>query len=170
MRQRLYFMLPDVASARRTANDLLLARIEDRHMHFLAKRGTHLGELHEASALQKTDIVHGAQVGLVLGGLIGLCAGLYVVLTPPEGMVLHLATVLVMAIGGALLGTWVASMIASSIPNSKLTAFDQDLNDGKVLLMVDVPATRVSEVQRLVHDAHPEAGDRGVEPSLPVFP
>jgi hypothetical protein len=40
MRRRLYFVLPDVDSARRTADDLLLARVEDRHMRFLARRGT----------------------------------------------------------------------------------------------------------------------------------
>ena len=32
MRRRLYWLLPDVESARRTADDLLLARVEDRHM------------------------------------------------------------------------------------------------------------------------------------------
>ena len=49
MTHRLYFVLPDVASARQLADDLLLARVEDRRMHFLAKRGTELGALHEAS-------------------------------------------------------------------------------------------------------------------------
>ena len=67
MRRRLYFLLPDVESARRTADDLLLARVEDRHMHFLAKRGTDLAELHEAGYLIKTDFLHGAGVGLGLG-------------------------------------------------------------------------------------------------------
>src|SRR5579885_3248105 len=38
MRRRLYFVLPDLDSARRTADDLLLARIEHRHMYFLARR------------------------------------------------------------------------------------------------------------------------------------
>src|SRR5712692_11412711 len=61
MRRRVYFLLPDLGSAIRTANDLLLARVEDRSMHFLAKRGMSLGELHEANALQKSDAVHGAE-------------------------------------------------------------------------------------------------------------
>ena len=56
MRRRLYVVLPDLASARQTANDLLLARIEDRHMHFLARRDLALGELHAAGVLQKTDL------------------------------------------------------------------------------------------------------------------
>ena len=49
MTHRLYFALPDVASARQLADDLLPARVEDRRMHFLAKRGTDLGALHDAS-------------------------------------------------------------------------------------------------------------------------
>jgi len=71
MRRRLYWMLPDVDSARRCANDLLLARIEDRHMHFLARRGVDLAELHEASMLQKSDVRHGALLGGVIGGIMG---------------------------------------------------------------------------------------------------
>jgi hypothetical protein len=91
MRRRLYFLLPDVVSARRTAADLLLARVEHRHMHVLAKRGTDLTELHEANPLQKTDLVHGAERGR--DRRIGGCSRLFVVLTPPE-FTLELATVL----------------------------------------------------------------------------
>src|SRR6267378_5430728 len=82
MRRRLYFLLPDVESARHTADDLLLARLEDRHMHFLARRGTDLGELHEASYLFKTDLLHGAGIGLMLGGIGGLILGAVIVAYP----------------------------------------------------------------------------------------
>ena len=58
MRRRLYFLLPDVPCAKRTADDLLLSRVDDRHMHFLAKRGTDLGELHECSYALKTDFAY----------------------------------------------------------------------------------------------------------------
>jgi hypothetical protein len=51
----------------RGEDDLLLARIEERPIHFLAKRGTSMDGLHEANVLQKTDLVHGAQLGLVPG-------------------------------------------------------------------------------------------------------
>src|SRR5918992_2737210 len=85
MRRRLYFLLTDVDSATRTADDLLLARTEDRHMRFLAKRGTDLGELHEASYLQKTDLVHGAGIGLMLGGIGGLLLRAIIVAYSPAG-------------------------------------------------------------------------------------
>ena len=63
MRRRLYVVLPDLPSARCTADDLLLARIEDRHMHFLARRDVDLGDLHAASFLQKSDIRHASFIG-----------------------------------------------------------------------------------------------------------
>ena len=77
MRRRLYFVLPDVQSARTMLNDMLLARIECRHIHFLAARGTLPPDLPEASVLQKTDIVHGAQLGLIIGAVVGAAARIH---------------------------------------------------------------------------------------------
>ena len=35
MRRRIYWLLPDLASARKTMDDLLLARIHEGHIHFI---------------------------------------------------------------------------------------------------------------------------------------
>jgi len=170
MRLRMYVTLPDTSSARRLADDLLLARIEDRHMHFLARRGTDLGELHEASYLQKTDAVHGAAVGLVVGGALGIVLGLFLVYFPPGGATLQLVTVLITAIVGGGLGAWVSTMVGLQVPNSRLKGFEGDMEEGKVLLMLDVPSTRYEEVRRIIARTHPEAMDRGSEPTVPAFP
>ena len=71
MRNRLYYVLPDAASANTTRDDLLVARVEDRNVHFLAKRGTGLVRLHEAGAQQKSDRVLGAENGMAFGALCG---------------------------------------------------------------------------------------------------
>lgn len=170
MRRRLYFLLPDVDSAKRTADDLLLARIEDRHMRFLAKRGTDLGELHEASYLQKTDLVHGAGIGLMLGGIGGLLLGAIIVAYPPEGTNPKLVAVLIAAIVGGVLGAWMSSMAAAAVPNSRLKQFQDDIERGKVLLMVDVPYGRVGQIRDLVLTRHPEAVPGGQETRFPAFP
>lgn len=170
MRRRLYFLLPDVESARRTADDLLLARIDDRHMHFLARRGTQLGELHEASYLQKTDMAHGAGVGFALGGLGGLVLGALIVAYPLEGTHPQLVMVLIATILGAALGAWMASMAAAAVPNSRLKPFHDEIARGKVLLMVDAPFARVEEVRDLVLARHPEALSGGLESRYPAFP
>jgi len=170
MRLRMYVMLPDLASAHKVANDLLLARVEDKHMHFLARRGTNLGELHEASYLQKTDTVHGAFRGLAIGGGMGVLLGLLLVTFPPGGIHVELVAVLIAAIVGAGLGSWVSSMVGLQVPNSRLKAFEEDIQAGKVLLMLDVPVGRTQEVHDIIARRHPEAAERGNEPTVPAFP
>jgi hypothetical protein len=161
MRRRLYFILPDVESARRTADDLLLARVEDRHMRFLARRGTELDPLHEAGYLDKTDMVHGAAVGLALGAIIGALVGVMVVAYPPDGTNPQLVSVLIGMLIGAPLGAWMASMAGAAVPNSRLRQFQGDIDAGRVLTMVDVPFGRVDEITELVVSRHPEAMPRG---------
>ena len=170
MRRRLYFVLPDVKSAREMLDEFLLARIECKHIHFLSKRDSLPPDLPEANVLQKTDIVHGAQLGIGIGGIVGAVAGALLVFFPPEGITLKFVTMLAVAIGGALFGAWASSMVASAVPNSRLKAFESDMEAGKVLMMVDVPMRRVSEICDLVAARHPEAVSRGFEPTIPAFP
>jgi uncharacterized membrane protein YeaQ/YmgE (transglycosylase-associated protein family) len=170
MRLRMYVTVPDLASAKQLANDLLLARIEDRHMHFLARRGTNLGELHEASYLHKTDAMHGAFTGLVIGGVVGVMVGLLLVYFPPGGASIQLVAVLIAALVGAALGVWIAGMMGLRVPNSQLKGFEHELEEGKILLMLDVPSGRYDEVRQIIARTHPEATDRGNEPTVPAFP
>jgi hypothetical protein len=170
MKRRLYFLLPDVDSATRTANDLLLARVEDRHMHCLAKRGTDLGELHEASYLLKTDLMRGAGIGLFFGALGGVILGYLIVNHPPEGTHPGLAAALLAALVGVALGAWLGSMAASAVPNSRLRQFGDELERGKVLMIVDVPYEKVDGIREIVAARHPEVLASSQETRYPAFP
>lgn len=170
MRRRLYFLLPDVHSARSMLDEMLLARIHVERIHFLAKRDTLPDDLPEASVLQKTDMVHGAQLGVVIGAAGGLLGGLAVVFFPPEGILVPGVAILIGGISGALLGSWISSMAASAVPNTKLDAFHPEIERGRVLMMVDVPMRRVDEISQRVAARHPEAVARGWEPTIPAFP
>ena len=87
MRRRLYFLLPDVKTAKAVFKKLLLARIEQEHVFFLAKEGVALGDLPEATMLQKSDEIHGLALGLVVGGTTGALAGVVAMMFPPSGLV-----------------------------------------------------------------------------------
>jgi hypothetical protein len=170
MRRRLYVVLPDVASARQTANDLLLARIEDRHMHFLGRRDMSLEDLHEASFLQKTDVRHAAFLGAGIGVVGGAAVGVFLKISQLGDINFDVGTVMLCTVGGLVLGSWMSTLIGVSTPSTCLKTFEKDIEDGKILLMVDVPHSRVEEIQDLLHNRHPEATDRGVELSMPAFP
>lgn len=170
MRRRLYYMLPDMPAARKFLDVLLLARIEERHMHFYAKEGTLLPDMPEANFTQTTDLVHGAEMGVLVGGAVGLLGGILLVMFPPEGLQLQMVAILATAIGGAFFGAWASGMAAAAIPNSRLKSFQGGIDRGQVLLIIDVPFRRVNEIEDLVADHHPEAKFGGVEPHTPVFP
>ncbi len=170
MRRRLYFLLPDLDSAQRAMNDLLLARVEEKHIHFLAKDGTDLADLHPANLLQSSDIVHGAESGLIIGGAAGLAAGLVAAFYPLVGDGPQWGLMLVTFLIGAPFGAWVASMIGSSVPNSRLKPFQKAIDEGQILLMADIPKDRLEEVEGMLRNRHPEGHDEGVEPTIPAFP
>lgn len=170
MRRRLYWVLPDVESARKAADDLLLARVGDQHMHFLARRGTDLGDLNEASILQKSDVRHAATVGVLLGALIGALAGWAMTAYPMERLHFGGGGFLLMTLFGAGFGFFASTLVGSSVPNSSLRQFAPEIEAGRILLMVDVPLHQVDRVQAYFVERHPEAAWRGVDPAVPAFP
>ncbi len=171
MRRRIYWLLPDLASARRTMDDLLLARIDESHIHFAAREGTDMTGLHPANILQTSDVVRAAQLGLVVGAAAGAVAGVVAVLFfSMSGDAPHWGVAAVLAIVGAPIGAWAASMIGVSVPSKRLARFEGAIESGQLLLMVDVPRSRVAEIETLLTTAHPEGHFEGEEPNIPAFP
>lgn len=170
MRRRLYFLLPDTRRARQILDELLLARIEERHIHLLAREGMPMEGLPVANLLQRSDLLHGIETGLVIGGATGILAGLVTVLFPPGGLDLGGGTVLALALAGAGIGAWASGMIGTDVPNSRLRRFMPAIEQGQVLLMVDVRLGQVQDVSEMIHRHHPEASDHGIEPTIPAFP
>jgi hypothetical protein len=78
--------------------------------------------------------------------------------------------VLIAAIVGGVLGAWMASMAAAAVPNSRLKAFQKEIEQGKMLLMVDVPYGRVEQIREVVLSRHPEAVAGGQASRYPAFP
>jgi len=159
-----------VARARQAVDELLLARIDDHHIHVLAKEDTPLDDLPQANLLQRSDFVHGIEIGLSIGGATGVLAGLIAITFPPGGIALSGWTVLACALAGAVIGAWVSGMIGTDVPNSQLKEFDKAIEQGQVLMMVDVPKGKVEAVTNMIKRHHPEADMHGIEPTIPAFP
>jgi hypothetical protein len=170
MRRRLYFVLPELESAETIEKELLLAKIDDPHIHFLAKEGINLGRLHVANLMQRSDLLHGIGIGLVAGGLTGALAGVALSFFPELSESIGMGGILVLAVICAMIGSWISGMIAVSIPNSRLRRFQPAIDRGEILLMVDVPVRRVKEIRDLITRLHPEAKARGQDAQIPAFP
>jgi len=168
MRKRLYFLLPDLPDAKTIVNELLIARIDDHHIHVMAKEGTSLGDLPEATLFQKSDFVHSIETGMVVGGISGLVGGVIAIVALQLGSMMGLI-VLGCTIFGAGFGIWTSGMIGSSIKNTRLKEFEQSMEDGKILIMVDVPTEKIESITEQVKK-HKEIILGGEDHTMPAFP
>ena len=67
--RRLFFLTPDVVSCRHIITELKESGVPQRHLHVIGSITQPLDDLPEASVLQKTELLHGIEIGAGLGAL-----------------------------------------------------------------------------------------------------
>ena len=161
--KRLYFLIPDTTIAKSIVDDLLLADVEEKHIHVIAKEGTPLDELPEASLLQKSDLIPALEKGAALGGVTGILTGVLAVTFPPAGIILGGGGLLGITLASAGIGAWLSSMIGVDVENSQLKAFEAAIHEGQILMLIDIPKERVSYFTERVQTIYPEVFIEGTE-------
>ncbi|MHB1950690.1 MAG: DUF1269 domain-containing protein [Acidiferrobacteraceae bacterium] len=168
--KRLYFIAPDVEQAHRAVNELLVERIPEKDIHVIAREGIPLGDLPEASMMQRSDLTSAIEKGVALGGAAGVLAGL-VAISLPTGLVLAGgATVLATTVAGASVGVFGAALKGLDVPNTRLREFEDDIKRGQILIIVDVPADKVETTRVAMAAEHLQVKDKGRDPVMPRFP
>jgi hypothetical protein len=155
--RRIYVLLPTEESCRLVVEELEGANVPPSHLHVLAGLTHELKDLPGASIWQRTELAHGIEWGIGLGGVAGLLGGLLVVAFPPAGIVLGGGALLAGTAAGAGFGAVVTALLGSQEHNHKLDAFQRALAAGQILLLVDVPRYREDEVKTTILKHHPEA-------------
>ncbi|MFB3080145.1 MAG: DUF1269 domain-containing protein [Nitrosomonadaceae bacterium] len=168
--RRIYFLVPDVTTTKRIVDELLLARIEERHIHVIAKSGTPMEDLPEANLLQKSDFIPAVERGLALGGTTGILAGLVAVTLPATAPMLAGGILLMATLSGAGIGAWAGGMVGVSVGNTRIKQFEKAIEAGQLLLLADVPKSRVDEIEERVKQHLPQVKIEGTEPTIPAFP
>ena len=168
--RRIYFLVPDVSTTKRIVNELLLARIDERHIHVIAKNGTPMEDLPEANLFQKSDFIPAVERGLALGGSTGILAGLVAITLPASAPMLAGGVLLMATLSGAGIGAWAGGMIGVSVGNTRIKQFEDAIEAGQLLLLADVPKSRVEEIEERVKQHIPQVAIEGTEPTIPAFP
>jgi hypothetical protein len=155
--RRVYVLLPTEESCRLVVEELEASNIPESHLHVTAGLTHDLKDLPAASIWQRTELAHGIEWGIGLGGVAGLLGGLLGIAFPPAGIVLGGGALLVGAVAGAGFGALVTALIGSQEHSHKLDRFQRALAAGQILLMVDVHRKREEEVKATIRKHHPEA-------------
>lgn len=168
--RRLYFLMPNINVTHELVKELLLSHVEERYIHVIAKEGTPMEDLPEASLIQKSDFVPAIEKGLTIGAITGVVCGLVAMTFPPAGLVIGGGAVFAIGAAGAGVGGLMSSMVGIGLPSSRLEKFEDAINSGEFLVLIDVPRVRVDEIEAMVKKHHPEVDIEGTEPMMPPFP
>jgi len=168
MMRRLCFLVPDVDSAHGVVGDLRGAGITDENIYVVAREGTPLGDLPEAGEIATSDFYPQLERGLAVGGTIGVIGGLLAMRA--LGAVIGGGAVLLFGLIGAGVSGLLSAIAGASFPNSRLAQFEDEIEKGRLLIMVDATDDQRPLVERIVTTRHPEAEIEGFEPPAPILP
>ena len=168
--KRIYFLLPTVQSAASIVAELVDNGVPEKHIHLIANENTSLEDLPEATLLQKSDFIPAVERGIPIGGTTGLLAGLVAMTIPGFGAIVSGGALIAVTLAGAGVGTLLSSMVALEIPNSRHKAYQDAIDKGEILMLIDTPKDQVGHMTELVIRHHAEAELEGIEPRLPLLP
>tara|TARA_R110001592_G_scaffold363372_2_gene686226 strand:- start:103583 stop:104092 length:510 start_codon:yes stop_codon:yes gene_type:complete len=167
--KRLCFLSPDREHALAVIRDLKEDGISDKHIYVIARSSETLGDLPDGGP-EDDDFLPAYERGLAFGGVSGLFLGLVAMTFPPAGIVIGGGGILLIGAMGASVGAFLTGMAGAAFPNSRLKAFEKDIDAGKLLIMVDVAQNQVERINQLILQHDPEVEIEGLEPSAPVVP
>ena len=165
MLRRLFFLFPDEEHAQSVVDKLVDIDISKRRIHAITL-GKKLKTLPEATKRQKNDTAFRAQSILWNFNLLLFAFATIVFFI---SLVVGELFWIIAALAIMVVTFFVGEQFVVRVPDVHLSEFTDALSHGEILLMVDVPAARVAEIEDFIHRRHPEAVVGGVGWSLDAF-
>lgn len=173
--KRLCFLSPDSDHTYQVVKDLKEYGIPEKHIYVIGKsdvvgqRDDRLEGLPDEGP-EGDDFLDAYKRGLALGGTGGIFAGIYLMLVPTAGLVLGGGALLLIGLAGAGLGGLLSGIAGAAFHSSRLSEYEQALNQGAVLVLVDVPKNDVDRTEELIRRQDPEIEIEGSEASFNLLP
>ncbi len=148
MKTRRVYTVPDLDVARRAMCELRDAGIDDDDLSLVARADIELEAIPDGRKEAGTDFKPALLRGAGYGGATGLLAGLAAVAVPPLGITL--AGAAMMTVVGAAVGSWASALVGSTIEDPIRRKFEQEIADGRILLVIDAPRDLLPREEAIV--------------------
>lgn len=135
MKTRHVFSVPDLATAEACLDAARNAGLGNDNLSLIARADIELDSIPDELKDAATDFMPAALRGALTGGGAGLVAGLAALAFPPLGVTLAGAALL--TVGGAAVGTWVSSLVGSTVEDPVRRKFEGEIAAGRILLVID---------------------------------
>jgi hypothetical protein len=152
------YSLDNSREARRMVTDLREAGFDEELLWLVAPGDVPLERVSPDVLKEVTDAGPAMSRGIAVGGSLGLVGGLLAVSFPPAGVVLGGGAILLSTAAGASFGAFASSLVGSSVPEPLRREFRDQLDNGRILLEVQVQADEdLSLLERVAaeHRAQP---------------
>lgn len=143
--------------------------IKESHIYAVAGPDTAMAGLPDGGP-EDDDFLPAFERGVAMGGATGMLAGLLAMAIPPAGIVVGGGAVLLFGMMGGSLGGLLTGMAGAAFPNTRLKKFEDEIQAGRILILVDVPRSKVAHVNSLILRHDPEVEIEGIEPPAPIIP
>ena len=165
--KRQYFISDDLDDLEIVERDLESAGVTTPQIHVLSEddSGVELHHLHEVEAVLKKDVVHGTELGALVGVI---AAASILILAWFSGLTETYTWVPAIFLSVIVLGfcTWEGGLIGIQEPHTDFRRFQDDLHQGKHILFVDVDPEQENILRNVVNQ-HPKLKDAGEGSSTP---
>lgn len=166
--RRLYYIADDLPTTQALSEALHEAGVTDWHFHVVAKdeRGLYRHHIHSATPFQRRDVLHMAARWAIIGMLAGLVPGVAGHLlwtapwTPSE------LTAVFGAVSGGILGAICGAVIGCLRENYKLEPYHDEIEAGRLLMMVDVREESRHHVREIMNMGFPRVRFCGKDSTL----
>jgi hypothetical protein len=148
MKNRAVFSTASMEAAKAAMSAARSAGVKDSNLSLIARSDISLEKIPDDYKEVNNDFYPAAIKGAAGGGAIGLLAGIIAAAIPPIG--LTLAGACLMTLGGVSLGAWSTALAGSAIADPVRRKFEKEIEDGRILVVVDADEPTMEIVKRAV--------------------
>lgn len=165
--KRHYYISDNLDDLEAVEHELEDNGVSTPQIHVLSENdaGVEQHHLHEVEAVLKKDVVHGTEIGAVIGVV---AAALVLAVAYFSGWTETVTWVPFIFLAVVLLGfcTWEGGLFGIQVPHTDFRRFEDTLHEGKHIFFVDVEEMQEPVLERVI-GAHPKLHLAGVGDSTP---
>ncbi len=148
MKHRRVFSTENIVQAQQSVAVARAAGALDEDVSLVARADIEMQLVPDKRHDVSMDFAPAAVRGAVGGGSMGLLAGLAAMVIPPLGITV--AGAALFTITGALVGSWSGALVGSAIPSEVRRKFEDEIEAGKVLVVIDVEEANIATIESAV--------------------
>jgi hypothetical protein len=155
--KRYVYAFDSVSSVQSAIKALRRAKVSENRISLIARPDIQSESISPDYLDATTDFAPAVARGAAIGTATGLVIGIVAMAIPASGIEAGIFPLFAFLAGGAILGAWSSAMIGSSVPDAIRRKFEDEIEAGRILLVVDgnrAPRPGIRQALFSVSDRH----------------